>query len=1132
MSVEGVPELRDEESGVPYWNKTDHPGTERHLREALRHCRLVGELDLSHDQPLFQMAQWVFEGATRAGNYSGLWKYPAATAIYLVAQGRNCYNEGTFWPNIESLKDCDSLTQNLIGSVFEESVRKLKLENFIEAAEADRWFRFVSPILLHGGIPNSCAIDAARLVFEEMQAGAQHAEEILDNRVRIEIQRGRLQAPLQRFFMYGGDFAIDTLNRLISAVRDVDAVGIQLARQSVSELADDHRLPRYLIDALVNRVMAARSRVSRSRHSRRQPRPTVRIDPYSGSGPYVLLPRVVRDGQWHLTGDSPRRYVGSRHDSLDVQLEASPHWTVELRSDERRLKWRFDGHRSSHCFVFDLSGRLAREQHKVKGHEALLLVAKGLRVTAPGETPLRFTEELPPLMEPWHNWRLISADISSIDCIELHTDTPANLCASLPVVHPPKGPTLNSHSVAQVAGPDGVPVHARAPTVSEPIGTPASAWKAHWRSDDRATGRTPVALDKLPSNSQGRDTSQLFKEGEPVIGSLEVVGPLGSDLRERFAVFPGLDVLLPDRVIAPDEAVEGTVIADCSLALPNGTTGQALSILFPGGCDNVEVSAGDITLGIHLPRLLWTVGRRGKSTDPFQGDPVQIPFDEIESGKVESLIVRCGRPATLRLEVIGKDVLQHADPVRVGGTVGRWAFGLAQFRDTIRNSSLPSVMLRLSADDVVVDAIRVRAQYEVSDLEVTVADSHGIETLLDATWSENRSFKHRQLALWSQHRLWEQPTLIDVPPENTGHLDFIVEVPPGPYLTDLHVHDDWLPLQRPMPSSQHTSQISIGLPRACDQRLCNLRPFVGTEALELVVADHPLRRAVNGCSLRDLDSELLDALEVASNASTSGALERLLQLALSVDDFLAEVLLNDLIWELSPTSALRVMFGMLALSLQHPESTQLSLRDADLESLWEASPLIASVLDCSGDSQCRERWRFFTGWAPDFLSDGPEQPREPVSAPLDGFDPERLSRLADAVSRADSLPLQSDGYATAAIEMLANTWPDRVGIHSWMSAHSRVTTYTQRFSDQQHRQVRSLAAKQPCPSWHQFPSRLLTAAFQVVDRYSARSERAAAEQALLYAYEFAPKLTTRSLLTATALRVAELCEDRELDHVW
>ena len=238
----------------------------------------------------------------------------------------------------------------------------------------------------------------------------------------------------------------------------------------------------------------------------------------------------------------------------------------------------------------------------------------------------------------------------------------------------------------------------------------------------------------------------------------------------------------------------------------------------------------------------------------------------------------------------------------------------------------------------------------------------------------------------------------------------------------------------------------------------------------------------------------------------------LIQFALAVDGLLPEMLVEDLVWSLPRNSLLTLELAVAPVA---------NLRRADpeiLEVLWEAAPVAAAVFDGVCDDDGAARWERFAGWVPAPGSDGPTQPSQPVSEPLDEMEPSRLKALADALPPMGSLPLQFGGYTIAAIEMLQRSWPDRAELNEWMAAHARVTTYTQRLSQLQRQQIDDLSPGPQSPGWHRFPARLLTAAFQITDEFASRADLDAATNALLKAAEIAPLLTTRSLLTAAALR--------------
>ena len=791
-------------------------------------------------------------------------------------------------------------------------------------------------------------------------------------------------------------------------------------------------------------------------------------------------------------------------------------WAISRQADAVEPRTHFNGHPEVAAYIFDAAGRLARDQRRLRGSAALVLAAKGVEVLSGDGTQAPLAEELPPRGEPWHGWKLLSVDLSEADALILRSEG-AGLTAraELPVLRPPQGPAITSAPVIAVQGPMGCDVYADAPSVTEPQGTAPAAWRVRWRSDDESSPPPTAVLDNLPYGPQGRSLAPRLPTEDAFCGTVEIVGPLGSDLRERVAVVRGLQVTVPDRVIEPDEVVEVTIDADCILSCHNTYSGHSVTVQFEPGCESIEISAGGIPLTVTVPRLSWAVSYRGAPSAAFSGNCQRIGLDDIESGEVESLLVRCGRPATIALELHGRELLHRVEPAQAAGEQGRWAFPLSQFRDTILASRLAKMSLRLRADDAHGEAAVVFARYQASELHVDVPDIEGDEALMDVQWKENRRFRNRQLRLWPQHRPWEPPVCEDIPDNADGAFDCVVEAPPGPYLAEVAVRDDWVAPQRPLPGAAAV-EVHVGSSSDSQSRLLALRPAVASEALELAVAGHPRGDQIDPRSVASARSELQQAISSSSGAAVPFAvLGRLVNLALSAKGVLAEMLAEEMVGRLPSLHLLRVTLAMMS------SPTRCTAEAETIETLWQAEPVAAAVLDCSLDDRSAERWERFAGWVP-VGADGPGQPPQPVSKPLDELPPERLSEVADALPPMGSLALQFSGYVGAALEMLANTWPDRTQLNEWMSAHTRVTTYTQRLAPSQRQQIEALTPAPGAAGWHRFPARLQAAAFQITDETASQTDRDAAAKALLEAAEIAPILTERSLLTAAAHRAVSL----------
>ena len=1082
--------------------------TERRLREMLQGKRLVGELDLSPGGTAHEMAKRVFNQVVESGNFwSG--RYPSATVVFLVAEGGRCYDEGTFWPNIEGLVATSVQDHSRFGKAFESAVRELALEDFSDAPGAGKWLRYVTPILLHGGIPASCAEDAAQLVLSGVNQGIHDGIELIEGISSSPTRRAQLDKPLERFFVYGGAFALDLVERMIQAVFDINAIGHNNAQQLIPEMAHDLGMPEYLLKALI-----AGDPIGETVRRRRPPRPAVRIDRFSCAGPYVTFPPVPGGGMWLLSGSSANRHKALQRDEYDVSLVPSPRgWTATLQSNVIESKTRFTGHPNAAAYIFGPDGVLARDQERLSGEVVLLLVAKDIEVVHSDGTPAMFAEELPPRGDSWSGWRLLSLDLSHTDALLLR-DKLGEHDVRLPVVRVPQSPVIATQPVASVTGPMGCPVYADVPCVAEPDGTAPSTWRVRWRNDNETTPPATAVLADLPRVAQGRSLGPSLPLADSYCGVLEVVGPLGSDMRSRMAVVRGLSVTVPDRVIGPDETVEVTVDSACVLTCPDGSAGHISKICFEPDCESIELLADGMPLTVTIPRLSWVTSFRGTPAPALGWTRQQLGLDQVDSGEAESLLVRCGRPAKVALELRGHELVQRVEE-QAAGDYGRWAFPLTLFRDSIAVSGLAHMRLRLHADDVHADVAFVEAHHEVSNLRVNVADVAAGEFLADVTWKENRRFRNRQVRLWSQHRVWEQPVCEAIPDDADGAFVCVLDAPPGPYLLELAVSDDWVTPQRPALGTVSVIEVNVGSLQDAQRHLRSLQPSTAREALELAVANDPRTRQFDGGTVSTARTELRNAIAVSSGPAVPfETLTRLVRLAMSQECKLVEMLTEELVGALPSSHMLKLTLAMTTMPVRLAATTE------TIETLWESEPLAAATIDCELDVHSASRWEHFAGWAPDTDTSGVWQPPTPISKPLDTLPPDRLTALADALPPTGSLPLQFGGYRAAAFEMLKITWPDRKQLNDWMSAHARATTYTQRLSPSQHQQIDALAPGPHSAGWHRFPARLQVAAFQLTDEFAEPAELVAAARALLEAAEIAPLLTKRSLLTAVALRTA------------
>ncbi len=319
----------------------------------------------------------------------------------------------------------------------------------------------------------------------------------------------------------------------MAAVLDINAIGLDDAQQLASELAQDLGLPEYLLQALID----GESIGGGARH-RRPLRPLVRIDRYSLQRPHVALPPMKGGGEWLLSGNSASRHTALQREEHEVPLTPSRGgWTVTLRSNAVETGAQFKGHPDVAAYIFEPGGKMAREQRRLRGNVALLLVAKDIEVLCRDEAPVPLAEELPARGEPWNGWKLLSLDLSDMDALFLRSksgglETPV----LVPVSRPPQGPAITSRPVAAVSGPS--PHTPRCTTSASPSAMRAQAGllpgrgvssRLAGRRDGRSMEAAPgvgcvrcwgVGCRRLPA----RDGDVLVMHGGSVVWGLMFAG--------------------------------------------------------------------------------------------------------------------------------------------------------------------------------------------------------------------------------------------------------------------------------------------------------------------------------------------------------------------------------------------------------------------------------------------------------------------------------------------------------------------------------------------------------------------------------------------------------------------------------
>ncbi|MGH8071458.1 MAG: hypothetical protein ACRERE_40760 [Candidatus Entotheonellia bacterium] len=662
---------------------------ERELRERLRGVRLIFEaIDPDLLNRVYRIVGLL--GRTMRDAAACLAAdYPSVLAAYLVGEGIYRYKAGAYWPNLV----VKGLDQEQLGSGFLRAIRTLGLETFDLLAEEGA-LKYVAPILAHGGIPRYCLKDFFfnLLVPELRRSGSADAAELLAIwRTRKTAFQG-IDRPVKRFLLYGGDAAVDLLDRCVELVSET-------ARAGLVPSPDEVGLPLYL----VKEFSSGPVHTAKLGQARSLPRPRVRLDPWDPLGPVLELPplpRDIGDGVWRVSdGISVRNLSAPTTESRTVHLGPARAWDIELLSGGQLLRnVAFECLDDNPTIVFDpRSGLLVPDTVPIALESAWLLCPADTLLTAltvgGQEGKVRVREELPDPVGPWQGFRLAHYDLRGLRAIRAERSG----LAAIPRIQPPgQRPELLSEPLTDVMTDEGYPVFDRLPILHIPSVADVSneSWRLHVRSGGFERLATAAELGGLRI-----DLLAVLGASHAGVVHLTVRGPLGSDLRASFAVVPGLAIERPSELLLPGARREAAVVvrARSVIELEDQRPGEEVRLVVPEGADEARCETRHeeraLALRIYVPRLLWGVARTTETGIILGANRLGIGIEELEGGTATALVVSTRRPhvpVALALERRGQQ-LQQSEWKRTSARQGRAVFDLAPFRDTARLSGESSL---------------------------------------------------------------------------------------------------------------------------------------------------------------------------------------------------------------------------------------------------------------------------------------------------------------------------------------------------------------------------------------------------------------------------------------------------------
>lgn len=946
---------------------TEGPGSsidpfeaEAQLREMLRGRRMVFELGF--DEATYRHWRKPLFVAMRRQRIADLrHQVPALFVTYMAYSGTFLYEGGDYWSVIHpSLKDDQAAT----GEYFVTATEKLGLESFGAIVAEERALRWVSRILAQGGIPRSCLQPFAELVWRDVSAGVADGAELISLWRTRQTALASLHKPTGRLLLYGGAEATDLVGRCVEWLRGQAGEG-RAEAESVG-------LPGYVIDALAAAVAKTPRRSQRGMGDG-IPVPRLRLDPYDGLGPAVMLPAVAPDqlgGAWRVQSGGVIHRQESTTYSTEI-VKVSPASAAEvsfLTSDGLRREWGFEVLAGGAALLFDPGTQeLVRTTGVLAAEEVWVLAPASSKITARQagrEVAIREIQRLPAPTGAWSGWRVSHLDLTNVDSLDLGDDTASR---KLQVMPPRSRPELEGTALDGVFAEGDTPTYSTVPKLRLPGDTNLAHWHVRIQGPGVATS-APLATDE----SGLVDLAELLPANTFGLYRIRVRGPIGSDLVQRFAIVPDIQIVRPDKIVMPGGPEPTVTIEAPEVSVDGGPDGQAQIVSLPAASATFvsarlrHDSGRALDISVSVPRLLWNVVHDTKPALRADSHVTAVDASEFDDHLADTLLVKVGRPAIrLAVQLCDREgeYVQQLEPVTTVGAAGSWAFDLAPFADTIRQAG--GARMSIYGE---IGVRRVRMVDIASPADVRSLWARCVGDKLLVSFEEGRTVADRVLRLWSLSQPWRGPIEVPIP---DGKVEVVSalgeELTFGRYYAQVSVKDPWVTPSRPSAQKPGLFPVTIGSKEQTRDALRELDPGDPLTLITWALARYHGTTEFDTDRLLSCTEEIAVALHALIDDTPHGQrgsreFDAVASIASANGDLFSAVLSSAA--ELDDAYAWLDRLSLRFVGMDLPSCR--GVDDARMSAIWQACPALAARLDlaCPTDEQVSDRLGRFLGWAP------------------------------------------------------------------------------------------------------------------------------------------------------------------------
>lgn len=734
--------------------------------------------------------------------------YPTCGAVYLVQAGIRFYRSGEFWPNIYEDIKITGKTSNLWGQRFIAFLNQRGLPNFADSGG----YRFITPILGHGGIPSYCLPDFFKYVLSKAVDSLEfNHDELLHD--LVDNAKFFIDKPVLRFLRSGGDYALDFLGRCLEMV---NAYRHGELAENQNHLGLPRRIIREYLDWAQNEVAATSEEQTQYFRS-----PSLKYYPY-GLGVVVSLPgqkfsKSFRLVHWKIVSDRGFmkkvkcviHFLGSKCEIKEQEVPLLPagKYEITLVTDDVEIRqWIFLTPQDKAYMAFNSDNGKYIRSEGLAGEGCWLIIKNGWQLQ---ESQTRIIEELPPLGVGWQDYRGILVSFGSAPHVALLG--PQGEEHIVPILNRLVKPRLVGGRVfAESDQSDCLIYSGELPAIRFP--GPAEhftlwEWWGRWKIavflGECKEATKLLSLADFTEHFVNEEGNYLLPLGVSdllprKIGRihLKIKGPMGYDANLQLIAFPEVDLrvsaenLWPVGVVGSPQ-VQYTWIMDKEYNLsPLPRCGRIR--------EQREIARGKIALQGELLKNASAIQGQlhcgpteayyfSKNIRPIQwgwlglgqGATVQwettlrkITLPEWEEYPDSTLVLRFTEEITgaWRAELTLRDAAQR-EISKIPFDLQKatfYKFTLTRWKDAVKhaNSTALRLWLRVFDERKLITEFcpaEVIKQWEVSNVQVLPGDLKGNQfTECFVCWDENFAISNKELRVWSVWRPWEDPQIYPI----------------------------------------------------------------------------------------------------------------------------------------------------------------------------------------------------------------------------------------------------------------------------------------------------------------------------------------------------------------------------------